>query len=80
MADIRTTIHKAIMGNKRVHYGTATYVNGQVSSTIATDLRKVESFEICQMTAYTVVLGVVTITHLDPGATAGVVGWVAIGY
>lgn len=80
MASILTTIHKTIAGNKRFHYGTATYVNGQTSSEIATGLTRVESFHISQMVAYTVSGGTVTITHLDPGVSAGVVGWMAIGY
>jgi hypothetical protein len=80
MADIRTTIEKTIMGNKRVHYGTATYVNGQTESSIDTGLRTVESFMINLSQAYTVSAGTVTITHSDPGASAGVVGWMAVGY
>ena len=80
MASILTSIKKTIMGNKRVHYGTATYVNGQTESEIDTGLRSVESFQITQMVAYTVSSGTVTITHEDPGASAGVVGWMAIGY
>ena len=80
MASILTTIKKTVMGNKRVNFGTATYVNGQTESEIATGLRSVESFQIAQMFAYTVSSGVVTFKHLDPGGTAGVVGWQAIGY
>ena len=80
MASILTTIKKTIMGDKRVHFGTGTYVNGQTTSEVATGLRSVESFYIPQIVAYTVSAGVVTFTHLDPGASAGIVGWMAIGY
>ena len=79
MASIVTTTQKTVMGNKRVHFGTATYVNGQVESEIATGLRSVECFNIAGQFAYTVSSGTVTFGHLDPGATAGVVGWMAIG-
>ncbi len=81
MADeIRTTIVKTIMGNKRVHFGTATYVDDAVESIISTDLRKVECFIIPQMFVYAAVGGVVTFGHLDPTGNAAVVGWTAIGY
>jgi hypothetical protein len=80
MASVLTSINKTVMGNKRVHFGTATYVNGQTESEIATGLRSVESFHIAGQFVYAVSAGVVTFGHLDPGATAGVVGWMAIGY
>jgi len=81
MANIRTSINKSVMGNKRVNFGTALYVNGQTTSEIDDcGLRKVESFIIPQMEAYTVSGSAITITHSDPGAAAGTVGWMAIGY
>jgi hypothetical protein len=80
MSSVLTTIHKAIMGDKRIHYGTATLVDNATSSEIATGLRTLESFDIAQMFAYTFADGVVTFKHLDAGASCGIVGWVAIGY
>jgi hypothetical protein len=81
MASVLTTIKKTVMGNKRVNFGTATLVNGQTSSEIATGLRTVEMFLVGgEAVAYTVSSGTVTFTHSDPGASAGVVGWMAIGY
>jgi hypothetical protein len=81
MASVRTTINKTVVGNKRLNFGTATLVNGQTSSEVATDLRSVEMFLIGgEAVAYTVSSGTVTFTHSDPGGSAGVVGWMALGY
>ena len=81
MASYLTTIKKSVMGNKRVHFGTMTLVNAATTGTVETALRSVECFLAGgEITAYTVSAGVVTITNPDPGASAGVVGWMAIGY
>jgi hypothetical protein len=58
-----------------------TLVNATTSGTVETDMRSVEAF-LCggENVAYTVSAGVVSLTHIDPGASAGVVGWMAIGY
>ena len=79
MADIRTTIIKSVFGNRHVTFGTATYVNVATSSSIRVDLHRLEAFIIPRMVAYTFSNGVVTFTHTDPGGSAGVVGWMAIG-
>jgi hypothetical protein len=79
MASIRDTIVKTIMGNKRVHFGEASLLNATTSGTIATGLRKVESFQMNSCMKYTVSAGVVTATFADPTATK-VQGWMAIGY
>lgn len=81
MALARATIVKTVMGNKRVHYGTATVASGDTSGTIATGLRSVETFLMGgEVVAYTVSSGTVTVTFEDPGGSAGTIGWLAIGY
>ena len=82
MASIRTTINKTTMGNKRVHFGKALYVNGQTESEIQVDLRKLEAFIIPQLVwEVSFADGLVTFKHTDPGAAAtGGTGWMAIGY
>ena len=81
MASYRTTINKTVTGAKRMHYGTMTLVNATTSGTVETDLRSVEGF-FCggELSAWSASAGVVTCTHINPGASAGVVGWMAVGY
>ena len=74
-----TTVHKTIMGNKRVHYGTFTQANLDVGGTFATGLRSVECFECTGLVTLVVTAGSVAATLLDPGAAqAGY--WKAVGY
>ena len=80
MAFARATIKKSVMGNKRVHFGTATASSGDTTGTLDTGLRSVECFMLANLQKYTVSSGVVTVTFADPGANAGTVGWMAIGY
>lgn len=81
MALARASIEKSIMGNKRVHFGTATFASGDTSGTLDTGLRSVEAFLFGgELVAYTVSSGTVTATFEDPGAGAGTIGWLAIGY
>ena len=79
MADIRTTIEKTVMGNKRVHFGTCTMVNATTNGTIDTGLRKVESFICSPSTDYAASGGTVTVQFADP-TESRVTGWMAIGY
>lgn len=82
MAMARATIHKTIMGDKRVHFGTYTAASGDTSGTIDTELEnEVEAFIMNGATSFTESGGVITFgagTFLDPGATV-TGGWMAVG-
>ena len=74
-----STVHKTIMGNKRVHYGTFSQVGGDSGGAVVTGLRVVEGFEMTGLVTVTVAAGTVTATTLNPGAAqAGY--WKAVGY
>ncbi|MHA2163014.1 MAG: hypothetical protein ACXABF_11375 [Candidatus Thorarchaeota archaeon] len=80
MADIRTTINKTIAGRVRLHFGTATILNGTTNGTIQTDLpNRVLSFVMDSCTDYAESAGVVTAEFADPTETR-VCGWIALGY